>query len=83
MQAWVNKISIGGMKAMELKHSIEPRISKKPVFIILYCGINYVMNSSSSPQQIGEELKEVATSIRRLACVPDLKVKGLCIPRIS
>ena len=37
---------------------------KKPDFIILHCGINDVMNTSSSPRQIGEELKEVTTSIR-------------------
>ena len=77
MQALVNEISIAGMKAMELKHYVEPSISKKPDFIILHCCINVVMITSSSPRQIGEELKEVATSIRRRTPTYSIFISGI------
>lgn len=65
LQSYVNRISIGGMKAREMKHYIIPSIEKRPDAVVLHCGINDLMNSPDHPQQIGEEIKDVAMTIKR------------------
>lgn len=60
----VNKISIGGMKTEDLKYYTIPSINKSPDAIILHCGINDLMNTSSTPKQIGDQLYDTVKSIK-------------------
>ena len=62
---------------MELKHYIVPSITKNPSSMILHCGINDLMNTSSSPQQISEELKNVATIIKQQSPSCSIYISGV------
>ena len=45
--------------------------------MILHCGINDLMNTSSSPQQISEELKNVATIIKQQSPSCSIYISGV------
>ena len=63
LNKWVNKVSISGMKLSELKHYLQPSLSKKPAAIIIHCGINDLMQSVSL-QHIHQEIESVINSIK-------------------
>ena len=63
LNAWVNKISISGMQSSELKHYLQPSLSKNPAAIIIHCGINDLMKSVPL-QNIHQEIESVINSIK-------------------
>ena len=63
LNAWVNRISISGMTSVELKHYLQPSLSKKPAAIIIHCGINDLMQSVSL-QNIHQEIKSIINDIK-------------------
>ena len=61
--AWVNKISISGMTSMEMKHYLQPSLSKQPAAIIIHCGINDMMQSTPL-QNIHQKIKAIVNNIK-------------------
>ena len=61
--AWINKISISGMTSMEMKHYLQPSLFKKPSAIIIHCGINDLMQSTSVGN-IYQEIKAVINNVK-------------------
>ncbi len=65
LNSWVSKISISGMRGVDLKHYIIPSIAKHPDVCVIHCGINDLMNTKISPEEIGKNLEQIADTIKR------------------